>query len=113
MRVGIADDSDDGAAPLAEPAHSGDLPVRRGAELGLRSVLDVRSLDELVLVDRLDGSGAGAVRGARERTDEGRVLDVPLDVDFLPRADVRAHLDDQPGIGLEPVVTSHRENNTW
>jgi hypothetical protein len=41
------------------------------------------------------------------------VRDVALDVHLLTGTDVGADLDDQPRIGVEPVVTNHRENNTW
>jgi hypothetical protein len=76
------------------------------------SKLHARRLELLVAeVDR-DVPGAGLVRGARDRAREGRVLEVAVDVNLLSRADVRADLDHQPGVGGKTAVLDHIRNDT-
>ena len=62
-----------------------------------------------VLVDVVDVDVARAVLvgDPRDRAHQRRVLDEPVDQDGLALADVRAHLDGEAGVPLEPLVGSH------
>ena len=59
-----------------------------------------------VAVAGVDVAGAGAVRGARDRARERCVLDARADLDELARLHVRADVDDELGVAVEPVAAT-------
>jgi hypothetical protein len=66
-------------------------------------MLDHRAPHVLVRVADIDEGRAGAVRSPSDRARNVRVLDSRDHLDGLPGLDVRADLDDQLGVPVDPV----------
>jgi hypothetical protein len=66
-------------------------------------VLDHRAPHVLVRVADIDVRRAGAVRSPSDRARDVRVLDTRDHLDRLTGLDVRADLDDQLGVPVDPI----------
>ena len=102
LRLGVAHQRDDRRVLLAEVLRPLEEPRRRPREDVVGSLLDHRAPDVLVRVADVDVRGAGAVRGPRHRARDVGVLDPRDHLDELAGLDVRADLDDQLRVPVDP-----------
>ena len=102
FRLGIARQGDDRSVHVAEVLDPLEQPRRRPREQVLGDVLDHRAPHMLIRVADIDVRRAGAVRGPCNRSSHVDVLDPRDHLHQLARLNVRADLDDQFGVPVDP-----------
>ena len=99
--VDLTRDHGASAGGLHELAHPPHRPGADDAERVLRAVLEVRALDERVVVGDVDGRRTGPVPGLGSRDDELAMLRVTLHEQEISPGDAQRRLDDRLGIASQ------------
>ena len=106
FRLGVPGDRAERSADLAQLAQPLDEPRRRVVEQVVAGQFDVRASHVLVGIEHVDVLRSGAVRLARDRAGERRMLDQRVDPEDLARLKVEPDLNGKARIALETLVGS-------
>ena len=107
LGLGVARDADHGAVRLRELVDERESPRGRPVERVLGRVQDPRPPDMRIGERRLDVACATRVRDLGDGANQREVIGMAVDPQQLPRLEVDADLDDEPGVPRDALLGRH------